>query len=125
MGYVYQEYPKTFHRIADGKHQTRVFASAEAVEPGWVELDALGPLPEAPKPPAPRKPSEIESENAVLKDSVKLLEDEAKAKDGEIAALRAQVAACEAMLDEMGDEAPAPEAPAEPPSPKKKKRTKA
>ena len=131
MGYVYQEYPKNLYRWgATGVRESKLFRTAEEVEPGWVSIDDLGepPAAELPSQPMPGKEAAsaakriitLEQENKRLLDTVKLYEDESAAKDREIGALREALEAAEAMLKEQGLEAPAVE-----PAPKteKKKRT--
>lgn len=110
MGYVYKEYPKTLYRWgADGAREGKTFASAEDVEAGWVELQDLGAAPAGEAKPAlsdkeavaaGKRLVALERENAAMKDTIKLFEDEAAAKDKEIAALREAVKAGDALAEE-------------------------
>jgi hypothetical protein len=116
--YEYKEYPKSLFRTdADGTRRERLFKSAEEVEPGWTDLAGLPvePLPLAPPMPsadavsAGKRLVAMERENAALKDTLKLYEDENKA-------LRTALDAAKAMIPE-GEAVP--EAPAKASKPKR------
>lgn len=105
MGYQYKEYPKSLYRIEpDGTRRERVFHSAEEVEPGWTDLAGLPvepvlPLTSSEAVAAGKRLINLERENASMRDTIKLYEDETAAKDREIAALRQALAAQDAALD--------------------------
>lgn len=95
------EFPKNLYRYEDGERIGKLFATPEAVEPGWVAFDDLGsPPPAKPKPAMPtpeavdagKRIAGLEAELVRAKDSVKVLETELAAKDRQIAALTAQLA---------------------------------
>jgi hypothetical protein len=132
MSYVYKEFPKSMFRIdPDGSRRERVFPSADEVEPGWVDLADLADWPNAkPETPAPlsnegavsagKRLVQAERDNIALKDTVKLYEDETKAKNGEIKALREALEIAREMIVEQGGEAL--EAPAKTETKPKRKR---
>lgn len=92
------EYPKTFYRYDEtGERVGKTFACAEDVEKGWVSFEDLPPPP--PKKAvaavsgkeagdAAKRLVAAESEVARLKDTLKLYEDETRAKDETLAAYK-------------------------------------
>lgn len=109
------EFPRTFYRYdADGEREGKTFASAEAVEAGWLTWEEFAALPAPKLKPKPAMPTPdaveagkriagLESELVRARDTVKVLEAEVAAKDRQIAALTA-------ILEEKGAEAEVAEA---------------
>lgn len=112
------EYPKTLYRYdaETGEKLGKTFASADDVEKGWVCHDDLGPPPQIKAKPE-AAPSAVEAgkrlvaaerENAALKDSVKLYEDNAKLDAAKLEASAARVAELEAFVQLVAADAKCP-----------------
>ena len=133
----FNEYPKTLYRYDEsGERIGKTFASEDAVEPGWVCIDDLGPAPAKKAAPAMsgadsaaagKRLAEAERANASMRDTIKLYEDQTAADAKTLAAYKAfldQVrtdpgcpADLKAAISELLDGKPAEE-----PKPKTKKK---
>lgn len=114
------EFPKTFYRYdaESGAKLGKTFASADEVEPGWVEHDALGPAPVIKKkaePPASaveagKRLVAAERELMAAKDTLKLYEDNAALDAAKLEASQARVAEIEKFLKVLAEDENCPEA---------------
>lgn len=111
------EFPKTFYRFNEaGEQEGKTFKSAAEVEDGWLTWEQFSALPRPKAKSSPKLDGSVavdaekrivtaEADNARLKDTLKLREDEATIKDSRIAALEAQIEAQRAFLAQLrGDD---------------------
>lgn len=118
---MYHEWPKTLYRYNEaGEREGKTFNAEDAVEKGWLTYEEFAALP-APKVKAQAAPisgadaaaagkrlATAERDNAALKDSVRLLEDNAKLDAVKLEASAARVKELEAFVKIVADDPKCP-----------------